>query len=118
MLLLLPGFMVSGQQKDLTDSTEYRFGLPISNDDTTGTVRADEDPANAWILLQPNQLPKALVHTLRKNDLYKGWERSRLYYDKKIDTYLVRMKDGSSVRTYGFNKNGRPVSFSDERDQD
>jgi hypothetical protein len=113
VLLFLPVVAVA-QQKDLTDSTEFRFGLPVSNDDTTQRVRSDQDPANQWIAVDNSALPKKLKRTLDRNEIYEGWEKSELYFDKRINRYLLRMRDGNVVRTYGLAPDGSPVSFTEE----
>jgi hypothetical protein len=106
--------LVAGQQKDLTDSTEFRFGLPVSNDDTVSRVRTDEDPANQWVAVKGSEIPKKLRRTLERNEIYEGWERGELLYDKRIDRYLLRMREKNSVRTYGLAADGSPVSFAEE----
>jgi hypothetical protein len=101
------------QQKDLTDSTEYRYGLPISNDDTVKRARSDEERAR-WTAVPINKIPKKLRHTLQKNDVYEGWEKGEVFFDAAIDRYLVRIREEKSVRTYGFSSSGAAVSFTEE----
>lgn len=102
------------QQKDLTDSTEFRFGLPISDDDTVKHVRSDQDPANQWIAVSGAAIPEKLRRTLDKNEIYRGWEKGKLFFDKSINQYLLRMREGNAVRTYGLAADGSPVSFTEE----
>jgi hypothetical protein len=102
------------QQKDLTDSTVFRYGLPISNDDTTKQVRTDEDQANQWVAVDAKQIPDALRKTLEKKEIYKGWEQGQIYYDKSINQYVVRMREAKSIRTYGFSAEGAAISFAEE----
>jgi hypothetical protein len=101
------------QQKDLTDSSEYRYGLPVSNDDTVKRARSDED-RDRWVAVPVNKIPKRLRHTLQKNDVYEGWEKGEVFYDGTIDRYLVRIREEKSIRTYGFNSGGGAVSFTEE----
>lgn len=113
LLLALP-FITNGQQKDLTDSTTFRYGLPVSNDDTTREVRSDQDPANQWILVSKDEIPRKLRRKLERNDLYRGWEKANLYYDRSIDQYLLRLRRGNAIATYGLAADGSPVSFTEE----
>lgn len=113
--MLLYPVISFGQQKDLTDSTEYRFGLPVSNDDTTKRVRSDLDPANQWIAVKRTDIPKKLRRTLERNDIYEGWEEGELFFDKSINRYLLRIRREDVVTTYGLAADGSPVSFTEEK---
>lgn len=114
LLLLIGPFIAQAQQKDLTDSTEFRYGLPVSNDDTVKQVRSDLDPANQWISVERSEIPKRLKRTLERQDIYEGWEQGDLFFDKSINRYLLRMREGNVVRTYGLAADGSPVSFTEE----
>jgi hypothetical protein len=114
-IVLLCPTICFAQQKDLTDSTEFRFGLPVSNDDTVKEVRTDQDPSNQWIAIKGSAIPKKLRRVLDKRETYEGWEKGELYYDKSIDRYLLRMHEGNAVRTYGLAADGSPVSFAEEK---
>lgn len=113
IVFLLPVLAVA-QQKDLTDSTEFRFGLPISNDDTTKQVRSDQDPANQWVAVPPSGLPRKLKRALDRNEVYEGWENGKIFFDKSINQYLLRMRNGNAITTYGLAADGSPVSFTEE----
>ena len=102
------------QQKDLTDTTEFRYGLPISNDDTTERVKTDEDQYNQWVPIDAQKIPDALKNTLNKKEIYNGWERGQLYYDKRIRQYVVRIREAKSIRTYSFSREGAVISFAEE----
>lgn len=116
--LMLLFFMIPAvslaQQKDLTDSTTFRYGLPVSNDDTTREVRSDQDPANQWILISKDAIPRKLRRKLDRNDVYRGWEKGNIYYDRSIDQYLLRIKNGNAITTYGLAPDGSAVSFTEE----
>ena len=114
LLFLVPIAAVAQHQKDLTDSTEFRYGLPVSNDDTTKQVRSDQDPANQWLAVPASQIPKKLRRALERNDVYEGWERGNIFFDKAINQYLVRIRNGNAITTYGFAADGSSVSFTEE----
>ncbi len=113
IVLFLPMLAVA-QQKDLTDSTEFRYGLPVSNDDTTKRVRSDQDPANQWVEVPGSGIPRKLKRALERNDVYEGWEKGKIFYDKSINQYLLRIRNGNAVTTYGFAADGSSVSFTEE----
>ena len=112
--LFFSPILAFAQQKDLTDSTEFRYGLPVSNDDTTKRVRSDQDPANQWVAVPASAVPKELKRALERNDVYKGWEQGKVYFDKSINQYLLRMRNGNAITTYGFAADGSSVSFTEE----
>lgn len=114
LIVLSPIFAVAQHQKDLTDSTQFRYGLPVSNDDTTKQVRSDQDPANHWVAVRSSEIPKKLRRTLDRKDIYEGWERGEIFYDKSINRYLLRMRNGNAITTYGLTADGSSVSFTEE----
>jgi hypothetical protein len=114
LIVFLFPLLAVAQQKDLTDSTEFRYGLPVSNDDTTKQVRSDEDPANQWVEVSGSGIPRKLKKALVRNDVYEGWEKGKIFYDKSINQYLLRMQNGNAITTYGFAADGSSVSFTEE----
>lgn len=114
LFFLLMPLLNLAQQKDLTDTTEFRYGLPISNDDTTERVKTDEDQYNQWVPIDAQKIPDALKNTLNKKEIYNGWERGQLYYDKRIRQYVVRIREAKSIRTYSFSREGAVISFAEE----
>jgi hypothetical protein len=113
IFLVLP-LIGLAQQKDLTDTTVFRYGLPVSNDDTTKQIRTDEDLANQWVPVDAKKIPDALRRTLERKEVYDGWEQGQIYYDKSINQYVVRIREAKSIRTYGFSAEGAPVTFAEE----
>ena len=114
LIFLSPLVAAAQHQKDLTDSTQFRYGLPVSNDDTTKQVRSDEDPANQWVPMRPSEIPKKLRRALDRKDIYRGWERGEIFFDKRINRYLLRMRNGNAITTYGLTADGSSVSFTEE----
>jgi hypothetical protein len=116
IFLILLSIPLAGycQQKDLTDSTEFRYGLPVSNDDTTQRVLTDEDPSNRWEPVEAAKIPKRLRETLQDKEVYDGWEQGQIYFDKSVKQYLVRIREAKAVRTYSFSEEGAVVSFAEE----
>jgi hypothetical protein len=114
LVVFLFPILAIAQQKDLTDSTEFRYGLPVSNDDTVRQVRSDLDPANQWVEVAASQIPKKLKRALERNEALEGWEKGKIFFDKSIKQYLLRMRNGNAVSTYGFAADGSSVSFTEE----
>jgi hypothetical protein len=115
LLLLFQPLLVIAQQKDLNDTIEFRYGLPVSGDDTTDEVRSDQDPANQWVAVSESEIPRKLRRVLDRNEAYEGWEKGTIYFDKSINQYLLRMRVDDAIRTFGFMSDGSAVSFTEER---
>ena len=92
------------------DSTVYRFGLPISEDDTAGQfLERDPIPRNEWKAVR--DLPEEVLEAITEEDQYKGWRDSTVYFEKNTGLYLVPVEREDGVRIYGLNENGNPVTF-------
>lgn len=96
------------------DSTQYINGLPVSKDDTVGNFRTyDAEPKDRIVAVAPDALPADLLTSLERNELYAGWKDTTVYYDANTNLYLVHVKTGESVKIFGLNENGKPVTFSE-----
>lgn len=96
------------------DSTRYINGLPVSEDDTVQNFPIqDLEPKDQLVALPPNALPADLVKSLEKDELYAGWRDSTVYYDANTNLYFVHVKREGSVKIFGLNENGKPVTFSE-----
>lgn len=56
--------------------------------------------------MQSSDIPASLRSTLQGAE-YKGWENGTFYRNKSNDGYLLEVNDGSNVKTYRFDKNGK-----------
>lgn len=106
----------SHAQSDAFDSTEYIFGLPVTNDDTVRQPFPDRAPKDVLIAVSEKEIPNRLKRSLEKNDLYKGWDRRGVFRDRNTGLYIISIREGSSTRTYGLNENGKPVTFDEHSD--
>lgn len=61
--------------------------------------------------IPPDQLPQKIQKTLDGNDLYKGWKYSPLYFNAKANLYTLYVKKDSTITSYGFNDNGKVVTY-------
>ena len=100
-------------QSDASDSTEYIFGLPVTNDDTIRQPFPDRPPKDVLVRIPENEIPKRLRKSLEIDDLYKGWERRGIFRDRNTGLYIISIRDKTSTRTYGFNENGKPITFDE-----
>jgi hypothetical protein len=109
LFLTLVGFSSSYAQID--SATVYRFGLPVTEDDTaTNFPSYDYAPKADSVFISASELPNRLLKTLRKDD-FIGWEKFPVYQLKATGVYMVRVRKDNDVVTYGFNEFGKPVSY-------
>ena len=109
-------FLVAGMTQVFSqeDSTVYRNGLPISEDDTVRQfLQSDLEPKNKLTEVPPNALPSDLLDVLNKEEQYQGWQDSTVYFESNTGLYLVPVRTEDGVRIYGLNENGKPVTFDE-----
>lgn len=93
------------------DTINYVHGLPETED-----IRAsdfpehDFGPKDSVVTLSVDQLPRELTETLEEQPQYKGWRKETIVLDKNTGLYWLHIKDTTTVRSYGFNANGKPVA--------
>lgn len=93
------------------DSLRYIRGLPQHGDDTVQQVpEPDYQPRDNFVEIANEQLPPAVYKTLEEGPQYHGWQDAPLMLDKNTGLYWIHFTDDSTTRSYGFNKNGDPVS--------
>jgi hypothetical protein len=108
-LFLIPGWVVVQAQND---STVYIHGLPVSGDDTVQHFPKNDLPPNNNIVIIPeNQLPSSLLKALNKDKRYSGWKAFPVYYNTSTEVYNVTVKNAADTTYYGFNSNGKPVTY-------
>src|SRR5688500_14868638 len=104
-LLIAAILMSATQLLAQDDSTVYRFGLPITEDDTTTQFPpADMEPANKLVVVPMNDLPKKLLRTLNREEQYAGWRDTSVYFEKNTGLYHVPVKHEDGVRVFGLNE--------------
>lgn len=109
---LIAALLVSTALFAQNDSTVYRFGLPVSEDDTTGQfLQSDRIPEDSWRALPLIEVPEDVLEAIRERKQYAGWEDSTVYYDKDTELYLIPVEREDGIRIYGLNKHGKPVTF-------
>ena len=112
-LLLIAALMISAAELlGQNDSTIYRFGLPIPEDDTARNFPAtDIEPETKMMAVPASELPAEVLEALTSQDQYEGWRDTTVYYEKNTGLYRVPVKDKDGIRIFGLNKEGEPVTF-------
>jgi hypothetical protein len=95
------------------DTIQYIHGLPESVEDTSQQIPQDFPPRDQFVEISIEQIPQELYETLTEQPLYKGWQNQVMLLDKNTGLYWLRMKTKDVVRLYGFNANGKSVSFNE-----
>jgi hypothetical protein len=96
------------------DSTTYVHGLPVDEDDTVATFpQTDFYPNENVVKVSYETLSKKFKKGVSKIDQFAGWEKSPIYFDKNTNRYLIEMREGNDIKIYGFNENGRPVTYDE-----
>lgn len=113
MVLVIAALILAGAPLFAQDdSTVYRFGLPVSDDDTTGQfLQSDRIPRNEWKAVPVKDLPEKVLEAIREEEQYEGWRDSTVYFEKNTGLYLVPVERDDGLRIYGLNENGNPVTF-------
>lgn len=108
MLLASTFFKINAQ----SDSAIYENGLPVADDDTVRNFPAyDLYPKNSELTLSKEELPHRLVKALNNDELYKGWDKLPVVYNKRTGIYSIRVIHTNDTAYYGFNDHGKPVSY-------
>jgi len=96
-------------------NTEEKIPTGAKTEGTTGRYKewAPEDK----VMITITEVPVSLRTTL-SDKKYVGWEKSTIYRNRTTNEYLVEIKDGTDVKTYYFDKDGKAIVISTEEDQD
>ena len=112
-LLLIAAFTIfAADVPAQNDSTKYRFGLPVGEDDTTRHFPVtDMEPETTMIAIPADELPEKVLKALTREDQYKGWRDTTIYLEKNTGLYHVPLKTEDGIHIFGLNKDGDPVTF-------
>jgi hypothetical protein len=100
-------------QASESDSTQMDTEIQTQNQDQASNQWKNEDR----IVVRTNEIPESLQVTLH-GDEYKGWENSTIYRNRSTNEYMIEIRDGSSTRTYYFDKDGNAIKNSRTKDND
>ena len=60
------------------------------------------------VIVKSTEVPASLRKTL-EDPMYVGWENSTIWRNKTTDEYTMEMMSGTTMRTYRFDKTGKPI---------
>ncbi len=110
MVAALVTCVISARAQE-SDSTVYRFGLPVSDDDTAEQfLQYDRIPRNEWTAIPVKDLPSEVLEAITEGKQYEGWRDSTVYYEKNTGHYLVPVESEGDIIIYGLNEDGEPVT--------
>jgi len=75
---------------------------------TSKTMQHSDQRSTDWVKMELSHVPSSLQQTL-KNEKYKGWENSGVYYNKSVNEYSVDTSAGAATGSYRFDGNGTEV---------
>lgn len=116
-ILLLVLFAIAGENNfaQSNDSTQYIFGLPVTEDDTARAFpQRDIYPYDKKIRVQPGNLPEKLLKSLEENNIYRNWNREPVYHDRNADLFIITIRQDSVMKIFRMTREGKAVSY-DER---
>lgn len=71
-----------------------------------------EQPSNQMkkdvVAVKPTEVPASLRKTL-EDPMYVGWEKSTIWNNKTTGEYTVEMMSGTTMKTYRFDRTGKPI---------
>lgn len=102
---------VSAQITQDTSSNPVRQGDPaIAQPPAQGTEDMTQDRDVSYrtqsTVIQSTEVPASLRTTLKSSE-YTGWENGKVYRSNANDGYVVEVGEGTSMKTYRFDKNGK-----------
>ncbi len=71
--------------------------------------RDTADQKEERFVVNGNNLPSKMVDVLTREEKYKGWKNSTIYFEKNTEQYLVNIQSANSTRTYRFDKDGNEI---------
>lgn len=94
------------------DSVRLIHGLPVVEDtvseEVTPTPRLDSAEK-----ISPRDLPPRVMRALQRKDVYRGWERGRIFFEREAGLYRIEIPVGAVTRVIGLDTAGRPVTYDE-----
>lgn len=101
---------VNAQERQDTTQTQQQTQTESSTSSIGKSYEwRDEDRE----MLNREDLPSGLVETLKSDD-YKGWENATIYRNKTSNEYMLVIQEGSDVKTFYFDQEGKALPESPE----
>jgi hypothetical protein len=88
---------------------------PSQTTPTQGKSDMNQTPRGTeWSKVETSQVPSSIQESL-KDDKYKGWESSGVYYNRNTRQYSVDAKSGEYSSRYFLDANGKSVTESSQK---
>jgi hypothetical protein len=109
-MLLIGLAAVNAQVTQDTTRTPVQQGDPAvsqppAQDQTQGQANYQRDLEQ----VKSSDVPASLRSTLQGSE-YRGWEDGMIYRNKSDNSYQVEIGEGTSKKTYRFDRNGKRVN--------
>ena len=98
-----------------TTSFKRKDSTSISTEQPTQQTPTQTQPKTMQLrdmtALKSTEVPASLRETLQAPQ-YKGWDAttSKIYRNQTSDLFVVQIMDGTSTKTYRFDKDGKPIN--------
>jgi hypothetical protein len=97
--------VMAATAQELSDTTKTGVKSEKSEESQSNeAVNSKKD----LVRVQTNEVPASLRKTL-EDPMYAGWENSTIWRNKTNDEYTVEILNGTTTKTYRFDKNGKPI---------
>ena len=115
IVLTLILVVVTAARAQDDDTLQFVHGLPLTGEDTVqATPQQDLAPTDSIVNLSAEQIPTPLYKELDDGPQYRGWRKGLLQLDRNTGLYWIHIDDGKVRRSYGFSKDGKPVSVNEK----
>ena len=110
-MLTLAGMLfisvVAVNAQDSTRTTQPSVSQPSNTQQPSTTQQPSQDyQQRDMVKIKSSEVPASLRSTLQGSE-YKGWENGTIYRNKTNDGYMVEIGDGTTRKTYRFDKGGK-----------
>jgi hypothetical protein len=106
MLTLAGMLFISLVAVNAQDST--RTTQPSVSQPSTTQQPSQDYQQRDMVKVKSNEVPASLRSTLQGSE-YKGWESGTIYRSKSNDNYTVEIGEGTTKKTYRFDKSGKRI---------
>ena len=108
-MLLIGLAAVNAQVTQDTSRTPVREGDPAISQPQQQDQTQTQEQTNYqrdMTVIKSDDVPASLRSTLQGSE-YRGWENGKIYRSKTDNSYTVLIGEGTSQKTYKFDKNGK-----------
>lgn len=97
------------------DSIQFIHGLPVTGEDTAQPVpQTDYAPEDNMVRVHPDSIPSPIAEAWDEFAPLKNWRNETIVFDRNTELYWIRIKQDSTLRSYGYTREGHPVSIKEK----